>query len=149
MISLPLNITPKGLEREDKLKNSLDQSVRLLLTTPRFSTPADLNFGFVFNNLRFEILNEHEGVVYDSNNTEEPHGLEGLYDKKISGSSRNLNTFAAILRESLTNYEKRLKDVTVTMTYIREERLIYVSVKGVIVETQKDYEYSTTIKVWK
>ncbi len=149
MISLPLNITPKGLKQEDNMKRALDQSIQLLLTTPQFSTPADLNFGFVFNNLRFELLNEYEGVVYDSKNQEEPHGLEGLYDKKISGSSRNLNTFAADLRNTLRNYEKRLRDVAVTMTYIREERKIYVTIKGVIVETQQKYEYTTTMKVWK
>lgn len=149
MISLPLNITPKGLKQEDNMKRALDQSIQLLLTTPQFSTPADLNFGFVFNNLRFELLNEYEGVVYDSKNQEEPHGLEGLYDKKISGSSRNLNTFAADLRDTLRNYEKRLRDVAVTMTYIREERKIYVTIKGVIVETQQKYEYTTTMKVWK
>ena len=149
MISLPLNITPKGLKQEDNMKRALDQSIQLLLTTPQFSTPADLNFGFVFNNLRFELLNEYEGVVYDPKNQEEPHGLEGLYDKKISGSSRNLNTFAADLRDTLRNYEKRLRDVAVTMTYIREERMIYVTIKGVIVETQQKYEYTTTMKVWK
>lgn len=149
MISLPLNITPKGLKQEDNMKRALDQSIQLLLATPQFSTPADLNFGFVFNNLRFELLNEYEGVVYDSKNQEEPHGLEGLYDKKISGSSRNLNTFAADLRDTLRNYEKRLRDVAVTMTYIREERKIYVTIKGVIDETQQKYEYTTTMKVWK
>lgn len=149
MISLPLNITPKGLKQEDNMKRALDQSIQLLLTTPQFSTPADLNFGFVFNNLRFELLNEYEGVVYDSKNQEEPHGLEGLYDKKISGSSRNLNTFAADLRDTLRNYEKRLRDIAVTMTYIREERKIYVTIKGVIDETQQKYEYTTTLKVWK
>ena len=148
-LSIPLQLTPKGLQREDTLKRSIDSNLYLIITTERFSTPADAQFGFVFNNLRFELLNEYEGVVYDSKNQEEPHGLEGLYDKKISGSSRNLNTFAADLRDTLRNYEKRLRDIAVTMTYIREERKIYVTIKGVIDETQQKYEYTTTLKVWK
>ena len=43
-----------------------------------------------------------------------------------------MNTFAAELKEVVKNYEKRLSDVAVTMTYIREERLIYVTIKGII-----------------
>lgn len=149
MLALPLSINKKGFAREENLKRSLDQSVQLLLTTPRFSTPADLHFGFIFNNLRFEIFNEHEGVVYNTANTEEAHGITGLYDKKISGSSKNLNTFAAELKDALAEYEKRLLNVTVTMTYIREERQIYVTVKGVMANVQKEYTYTTTINVWK
>ena len=149
MLALPLNITPKGLAREENIKRALDQSIQLLLTTPRFSTPADLNFGFVFNNLRFEIFNEHEGVVYNSANNEDYHGITGLYDKKISGSSKNLNTFASELKATLAEYEKRLSNVTVTMTYIREERNIYVTVKGDITATQEGYTFTTTIRVWK
>jgi hypothetical protein len=36
----------------------------------------------------------------------------------------------------------------VSMTYIREERMIYVTVKGVIVSTKEDYVYDQTIRVW-
>jgi len=149
MLTLPLTITPTGLKRDDNIKRTLDASIQLLLSSPLFSTPADPNFGFVFNNLRFEIFNEREGVVYNSGESEEVHGLTGLYDKKISGSSKNLNTFASELKQVVTKYEKRLSDVMVTMTYIREERMIYITVKGQIVATQEDYTYSTTIRVWK
>jgi hypothetical protein len=34
------------------------------------------------------------------------------------------------------------------MTYIREERKIYITVKGVIAETEADYQFTTTINVW-
>ena len=149
MLSLPLTITPEGLSRENDLRQSLNQSMQLLLTTPRFSTPADLRFGFVFCNLRFEIFNEHEGVVYDSGIVEESHGIEGLYDKKISGTSKNLNTFAAELRDALARYEQRLSNPSVTMTYIREERRIYVTIKGIIADTRETYTYTTTLRVWK
>ena len=147
-ISLPLNVGPKGLSREEKLKKSIDSSISLILSTAQFSTPADPQFGFVFNNLRFEMFNENEGVVYDSGDTDSMDGLQGIYDKKISGSSKSINTFASELKESVAKYERRLEDVTVSMTYIREERKIYITVKGIIVETEADYQYTTTLNVW-
>jgi phage baseplate assembly protein W len=149
-IFIPLQITPKGLAKSDDYKQAIDQSLSLLMTTPCYSCVADPQYGFIFNNLRFEIFNEHEGVVYNSSeNTGIFEGREGLYDKKISGSSKNLNTFAAELKQTIANYEKRLSSVSVSMTYIREERKIYITVKGLITETQADYQYTTTINVWK
>ena len=97
-ISLPLHVGSRGLTREEKLKKSLDASIYLILSTPQFSTPADPQFGFVFNNLRFEMFNENEGVVYDSGDTNYMDSLQGIYDKKISGSSKSINTFASELK---------------------------------------------------
>jgi hypothetical protein len=120
----------------------------LIITTERFSTPADPQFGFVFNNLRFEMFNENEGVVFDSGDTDSMSNIQGAYDKKISGSSKSINTFAAELKTAITKYEDRLEKITVSMTYIREERLIYITVKGVIISTKEDYIYDQVIKVW-
>lgn len=147
-ISLPLQVGSRGLTREEKLKKSLDASISLILSTPLFSTPADPQFGFVFNNLRFEMFNENEGVVYDSGDTNYMDSLQGIYDKKISGSSKSINTFASELKESIIKYERRLEDVSVSMTYIREERQIYITIKGVIVSTKENYVYKQTIRVW-
>jgi hypothetical protein len=99
--------------------------------------------------MRFEIFDEHEGVIYNSGDTLYENGLRDLYSKKISGSSKNMNTFAAELKEAVKDYEKRLDDVAVTMTYIREERLVYTTVKGVIVATKEGYLYKSTLRVWK
>ena len=120
----------------------------LIITTERFSTPADPQFGFVFNNLRFEMFNENEGVVFDSGDTDSMSNIQGAYDKKISGSSKSINTFAAELKAAITKYEDRLEKISVSMTYIREERLIYITVKGIIISTKEDYVYDQTIKVW-
>jgi predicted component of type VI protein secretion system len=147
-ISLPLRVTPKGIAREEKLKKSIDSSISLILSTAQFSTPADPQFGFVFNNLRFEMFNENEGVVYDSGDTDSMDGLQGIYDKKISGSSKSINTFASELKESVAKYERRLEDVTVSMTYIREERQIYITVKGVISSTKENYVYKQIFRIW-
>ena len=147
-IRLPLQLTPKGLQREDRLKSSIDANMYLIITTERFSTPADPQFGFVFNNLRFEMFNENEGVVFDSGDTDTMSNIQGAYDKKISGSSKSINTFAAELKSAITKYEERLEKISVSMTYIREERLIYITVKGLIVSTKEEYIYDQTIKVW-
>ena len=63
-IDLPLQIVPKGMKREERLKNSIDSAIHLIMTTARFSTPIDPQFGFVFNNLRFEMFNENQLRAY-------------------------------------------------------------------------------------
>lgn len=148
-ISIPLNVTKTGLAREDKIKKSLDESLYMLLTTPRNNNVGDPQYGFVFNNMRFEIFDEHEGVIYNSGDTVYENGFQDLYTKKISGSSKNMNTFAAELKEVVKRYEKRLDDVSVTMTYIREERLIYITIKGTIILTKEEYVFTNTLRVWK
>ena len=148
-LSIPLEVKKKGFAREKNLKKSLDESLYMLLTTPRYNNISDPEYGFVFNNMRFEIFDEHEGVIYNSGDTIYDRGIKDVYNKKISGSSKNMNTFAAELKEVVKNYEKRLSDVAVTMTYIREERMIYVTIKGVITQTKEDYVFTSTLRVWK
>lgn len=148
-ISIPLEVKKTGLAREEKMKKSIDESLNMLLTTPRYNSIGDPQYGFIFNNMRFEIFDEHEGVIYNSGDTIYENGMQDLYTKKISGSSKNMNTFAAELKEVVKAYEKRLGDVAVTMTYIREERLIYITIKGTILSTKEDYSFSSTLRVWK
>lgn len=149
-ILLPLQISDGKLKTTDKIMKSIDSFLSLLITTSQNDSVAARKFGFVFNNLRFEIFNENEGVVYDSSLEEDVREelLVGIYEKKISGSSKNLNTFAAELREAIIKYEKRLQDVSVSISYIREERQLYVAVKGVLSSTKERYRYLTTIKIW-
>ena len=125
------------------MKTSIDSYIELLMTTPEGGCVSDPEFGFIFNNLRFEIFDENEGVVLNSD-------LEhsAIYEKKISGSSRNINTFAVELKRLIEKYEKRLSDVLVTMSYIREHRKIYITVRGTIIETKAEYKYQTTLNVW-
>ena len=147
-IRIPLQLKQRGLSRFEKQKLSIDAVIRLIITTERFSSPVDPNFGFVFNNLRFEIFNETEGVVYDSGDTNTMNNIQNLYDKKISGSSKSINTFAAELKKAIEEYETRLENIAVSMTYIREERQIYITVKANIVDTKEEYIYNQTVKVW-
>ncbi len=148
-LKLPLAVKPDGLERTQETKKSIDDFIRLLMTSAKYSFKADPNFGFIFNNLSFENFNEVEGVI--SNTSTDNYDLEseaGLYDKKISGSSKNFNTFASDLKSDIITYERRLQKVSVTMSYVRIERQIYIEVKGKIVGSNEDYNYKTIIKVW-
>lgn len=142
-IQIPLTMNRGELMRMVDVKSSIDSHIELMLTTPEGACVSDLDYGFVFNNLRFEIFDENEGVIFNSDME-----YSSLYEKKISGSSRNVNTFAVELKRQIEKYEKRISDVLVTMSYVREHRKIYITVRGVITETQADYQYQTELKAW-
>ena len=141
-IGIPLTIRKGRLENENR-KDSIDSHIELLLSTPEGGCISDPEFGFVFNNLRFEIFDENEGVVLNSDSDRST-----LYEKKISGTSRNVNTFAVELKRQIEKYEQRLSEVQVTMAYIREHRKIYITVRGIISETRAEYQYQTSLNVW-
>jgi len=141
-IGIPLTIRKGRLGNENR-KDSIDSHIELLLSTPEGGCISDPEFGFVFNNLRFEIFDENEGVVLNSDSDRST-----LYEKKISGTSRNVNTFAVELKRQIEKYEQRLSEVQVTMAYIREHRKIYITVRGIISETRAEYQYQTSLNVW-
>lgn len=138
-LKLPLSVGKEGLTREKDIRGSISEYLRMLMTTPLYSCGADMDFGFIFNNLSLQNFDEGEGVVM---------GETGVCGKKISGSSKSLNTFASELQKSIAFYERRLDEVTVSMAYARQERTIFVTIKGVIAVTGEGFRYDTTIKVW-
>ena len=144
-ILLPLQIEKGQLTQAKNPKEAIDAFIELLLTTPCQSCVADRQFGFIFNNLKFEIFNENEGVIYNSATEEEDLRL---YDKKISGSSKSLNTFAIELKNSIETYEKRLTNVSVTMSYIKNLKKIHVYIEGTLLETNEAYKYTTSLNIW-
>ena len=148
-LSCPLTISGGRFRRYADEKSSIDAGIELLVTTPVSAFCCDPDFGFVLNNLRFEVVNEAEGVISNSDPSSKFSGLEGeIYDRKISGTSKSLNTFAEYLKQAINKYEKRLTNVRVSMTYIRLERKVAVVVKGVLASRDTSYEYSTTITLW-
>ncbi len=144
-ILLPLQIEKGQLTQAKNPKEAIDAFIELLLTTPCQSCVADRQFGFIFNNLKFEIFNENEGVIYNSATEEEDLRL---YDKKISGSSKSVNTFAIELKNSIETYEKRLTNVSVTMSYIKNLKKIHVNIEGTLLETNEAYKYTTSLNIW-
>jgi len=148
-LSLPLRIENGRVAGAKSTKQAIDDTLSMLMTTPLYSNPADPGFGFVLMNLRFEQIDEKEGIVYDSaHDGISPVLDDEIYTKKISGNSRNLNTFASELKESIIRSEKRIKNVKVTMTYLREERAIVVVVTGTIRETGEDYQFQKRVEIW-
>ena len=138
-IALPLKIEKGRFAGHKDTRKAIDENISLIISTPVLSTPVDPRFGFVFSNLRFEQIDEKEGVVITDSD---------LYEKKISGNSRNLDTFASDLRSSIVRAEKRLANVKVSTTYITEERTMHITVSGVIKETSEDYRFHTTFAIW-
>jgi len=143
----PLDIIGGSIMRTDNVKESIDSFLEILLTSACGDCSIDPEFGFIFNNMRFEIFNEREGTIFNSTSTDSREE-EDLYNKKISGNSKNVNTFATELRQVIMKYEERLTEVQATMSYVREERKIYITVTGIIADTREKYKYDTTIKVW-
>lgn len=80
-VLLPLEITNGRLTSAIQPQIAVNAFIELLLSTPCGSSVADPQFGFIFNNLKFEIFNEKEGVIYDSTPQESPY--PNLYDKNI------------------------------------------------------------------
>ena len=52
------------------------------------------------------------------------------------------------LKAAVERYEPRLEDINATMSYVRSERKIYVTITGTIIETKEKYTYETTLKIW-
>lgn len=147
-LTIPLSVDNGRLKRESDIKRSIDSCIGMLISASKNSCVADADFGFVFNNFRFNIFNENEGVVFDSNPQMKLSYEAGMYNRKISGKSQNINTFAAELNNVIRQYETRLGDVRSSMTYQREEKKVYISVTGVILSTGEDYSFTTIINAW-
>ncbi|MBQ2025629.1 MAG: hypothetical protein II215_04055 [Paludibacteraceae bacterium] len=143
-LTLPLSIAGGKLHRNTNVTASINAHIDLILTTHQGECTADPGFGFVFNNLRFEMFNENEGVVFNSASQKSTT----LYNKKIAGTSKSIHTFATELKQQIERYESRLSEVSVAMSYMREQRRVLVTIKGVITETKEPYQYKQNIVVW-
>ncbi len=148
-ISIPLKKEPQsGHLGHSQLKESIDNFIELLVSTPKGSCLCDPEFGYLFANLRFEIINEFEELVNIGQGKLEQFGDYSIYDKKISGESKSNNTFASVLKSSIERYEQRLRDVEVTMKYIRRRRSIDITVKAVVIADKSPYSLKTKINIW-
>ena len=141
-LSLPLGISKGRIRHIDDLRESISLSIDLLLNTPTESLAIDPDYGFIFTKLKFEIFEETNGTIHT-----ESSDISPIYNKKISGSSKNIQTFASELNEAIKTYEPRLRETSTVMTYIRERKEIVVAVRGTIAENHEPYEYRTKIKV--
>ena len=145
-VLLPLQVTNGRLAYSPNPSMTIDAFIGLLLGAPGGGCSGGPEGGCVVGKLRFGKINEKEGVIYDLSPQDD--STSRLYDKKVSGNSKNLNTFAVDLKKAIEQYENRLTEVSVSMTYLKSQRLIQIVVEGRLVETNAPYKYTTSINLW-
>lgn len=146
-LKTPLQLGKGELSKGSSLRESIDAALTMLLNTPLGSYICDPDYGFAFTMLRFENFDENTGTVFTPPIKERDEDYS-IYEKKISGTSKNLQTFAADLNTAIKQYEPRLKDTTCVMTYMREVKQIIVTIRGTIAMTDEEYLYKRIINVW-
>jgi len=135
-LKIPIEITDRFLEKNEtgNISTSIDNFVDLLVVSPNGSFKADYNFGFVFQNSRFENSDENEQINA----------------KKIHGESFNKNNFAYDLRAAIEEYESRLNNVRVKMDYDSDYKKVSIDISGRYEEdfTEKIYTRNITFYIW-
>ena len=118
----------------DSVKKSIDDFIDLLVVSPNGSFKADYYFGFVFQNSRFENSDKDEQID----------------EKKLHGESFNKNNFAYDLKQSIEEYESRLKNVQVRMNYDSGYKKVSIDISGRYEEdfAEKDYRKNITFYIW-
>ena len=72
-----------------------------------------------------------------------------LHSYKIVGSSINTGNFANHLKETITEYEPRLRNVEVNTEFIANGTVLVVAVKGIINDDyDTPYTYYSKIRIW-
>ena len=117
-----------------KIKESIDSFIELLVASPNGCFKADYNFGFIFQNFRYENC--------EANDT--------LRSKKLYGLSVNKNNYAHDLKLTIEAYESRLKNVEVQMLYDPKIKQISLDVSGKYEEdyTEKKYQKNISFIIW-
>jgi len=116
----------RRIDDEKNIKESIDDFIRLLVNSPNGSFKPDSRFGFSLKNLRFENTNE-EGKIRG---------------KKIGGESDNFDNYAKDLEKVIKQFEPRLQNPKVKITFDRKES------KGSIIITDPVKKYTQEIKFY-
>jgi hypothetical protein len=133
---LPITISESFLEENvtGRIKESIDNFIDLLVVSPHGSFKADYNFGFIFQNFRFE-----------NSDTDDQ-----INAKKLYGESINKNNYAYDLKLTIEEYESRLKNVQVKMNYKPKQREVSLDITGKYEEDfrDKDYQKNIIFYIW-
>lgn len=141
----------------NSIKESIDAFLKLLISSNKYDSIADEDFGFCLEDFRYEGFSSNEARFLaraaTSNDPQENIQLleikSPLYGKKLIGNSKNADTFARELKLSIERYEKRLNDVNVTMDFQKNARIIHVIVTGKINNASNTIYYSEfNVEVW-
>ena len=133
---IPVTISESFLEENvtGNIKKSIDDFIDLLAASPNGSFKADYDFGFVFQNFRFENSDTNEQIN----------------SKKLYGESINKNNYAYDLKLTIEEYESRLTNVQVKMNYDSKQKKISLAITGKYEEafTEKDYQKNISFYIW-
>lgn len=145
--------SPVTVPEKNGLKPSIDAFLDLLINSGKNSFKADLDFGFSFEDYRFEIYNPEVALFHNNKKTKKKDLIGSIEDPadqyKIVGSSVNSGTFAQDLRNTIVQYEQRLKNVEVSMELAARGTLLVISVNGIINDGyDTPYTYLSKIRIW-
>ena len=139
------------------LKESIDHFLRFLISSNKYDSIADEELGFCLEDFRYEGFSSESGQFLErkqlpkdkSENTMLSEIRSPLYTKRLIGNSKRPDTFARELKVCIERYERRLKDVSITMDFQKNGRLIHVIVTGVITDASNTLYYNEfNIDVW-
>ncbi|MBR6879294.1 MAG: hypothetical protein IKM95_07965 [Bacteroidales bacterium] len=141
---------------EHNLKASIDAFIQLLISSNKYDSIADEEFGFCLEDFRFESFNIDKAKFHGNfpikdktENTELRDIHDSLYAKRLVGSSKSADTFARELKNSIERYERRLKDVVVSMDFQKYGRVIHIIVTGKINNPSNAIYYNEfNVDVW-
>lgn len=142
---------------DNNIKASIDAFLKFLISSNKYDSIADQDFGFCLEDFRYEGFSSEQGkflnrppAVRDKNENAELREIRNpLYAKRLVGNSRSNDTFARELKTCIERYEKRLKEVSVTMDFQKNGRLIHVIVTGKLNNvTNAAYYNEFNIEVW-
>jgi len=117
----------------DSVKESINDFIHLLVTSPNGSFVPDAEFGFSLRNCYFE-------------NTNSKDELKG---KKIGGESYNLNNYAKDFERAIKRFEPRLQNVQVKTEFDRRLSKMTLFLTGTIAGTKEEYQQKLTLYIWK
>ena len=138
-------------------KESIDAFLKLLISSNKYDSIADEEFGFCLEDFRYEGFSsdqakflERNPVVRDAQENAMLAEIKSpLYSKRLIGNSKNSDTFARELKLSIERYEKRLKDVSVNMDFQKNARIIHIIVTGKIDNATNALYYNEfNVEVW-
>ena len=144
---------PVTVPEKDGFKKSIDQFLDMMISSGRNSFKADDDFGFSLEDFRFEIYNPSLGMFNQPVQSENKDLIgsidDPLHSYKIVGSSINTGNFANHLKETITEYEPRLRNVEVNTEFIANGTVLVVAVKGIINDDyDTPYTYYSKIRIW-
>ena len=138
-------------------KESIDNFLKFLISSNKYDSIADEDLGFCLEDFRYEGFSSESGQFLErkqppkdkTENTMLSEIRDPLYNKRLIGNSKRSETFARELKMCIERYERRLRDVAVTMDFQKNGRLIHVIVTGVINDAANTLYYNEfNIEVW-